>query len=330
MDAKPNGASMTDTPDGARRGALRIGIVDLFSPAPESWARYMFASAVEAAADRLGTAVDITAYGADMTRPTADCGIDWDGLPSLDGLIVTGGEPRYRAVEAEPALAVVDRILKDTADRVTSTVYSCQSAHAALHLLHGLSRSRLPRKRQGVYRHRVHARGPLTAGLPDTVLVPHSRWNTMPARELRRVGVTVALETGDGAWSLATGEDGLRHVFSQGHPEYLRETLLSEYRRDLRRYAAGEADHVPDLPQGYLTADAQDTLLTFAEKLRDQRDPELIKSFPDRAAAEGIDDGWLADSRAFFANWLRALDDSRERSADHRVDMALAPRRTGL
>ncbi|MFV2117498.1 homoserine O-acetyltransferase/O-succinyltransferase family protein [Streptomyces sp. Act-28] len=320
---------MTDTPDGTGRGAPRIGIVDLFSPAPRSWARYMFASAVETAADGLGMAADIRAYGADMTRPTADCGIDWDELPFLDGLIVTGGEPRYRAVEAEPALAVVDRILTETADRVTSTVYSCQSAHAALHLLHGLGRSRLPRKRQGVFAHRVRARGPLTAGLPDTVLVPHSRWNTMPTRELRRVGVTPALETEDGAWSLATGDDGLRHVFSQGHPEYLRETLLSEYRRDLRRYAAGEAEHVPNLPQGYLTADAEATLLAFAEELRERRDPELLGSFPDRSAVEGVDDGWLAHSRAFFANWLRALDDSRERSTDHRVDMALARRRTG-
>jgi homoserine O-succinyltransferase len=328
MNVKPNGDTMTDTPD-VTDGLLRIGIVDLFSPAPESWARYMFATAVESAAGRLGLPVEVTAYGADMTRPTAECGIAWEELPSLDGLIVTGGEPRYRAVEAEPALAVVDRILAETAGTVTSTVYSCQSAHAALHLLHGLSRSRLPHKRQGVYPHRVRARGPLTAGLPDTVRVPHSRWNTMPTEELRRVGVTVALETEDGAWSLATGEDGLRHVFCQGHPEYLRETLLSEYRRDLRRYAGGEADHVPDLPQGYLTADARDTLLAYAEKLREQRDPELLKSFPDRAAAEGIEDGWLADSRAFFTDWVRALDLSRERSGQQRVDMALARRRTG-
>ncbi|CAL9411523.1 homoserine O-succinyltransferase [Streptomyces sp. NPDC095602] len=308
---------------------LRIGIADLFSPAPDSWARYMFASAVEGAADRLGLSVEIAAYGADLSLPVAECGIAWDELPDLDGLIVTGGEPRHPAVAAEPALAVVDRILTATADRVVSTVYSCQSAHAALHLLHGLERSRLPHKRHGVFAHRVHGEGPLTAGLGDRVLVPHSRWNAMPAGLLREAGVAVALETDDGAWALATGEDGLRHVFSQGHPEYLRETLLSEYRRDLRRYAAGEAGHLPDPPQGCLTADAREALLAFAEKLREQRDPGLMESFPDRAAADGVDDAWLADSRALFANWLTALDDSTKRSAKNRADLALARRRAG-
>ncbi|CAL9407253.1 homoserine O-acetyltransferase/O-succinyltransferase family protein [Streptomyces sp. enrichment culture] len=308
---------------------LRIGIADLFSPAPDSWARYMFASAVEGAAARLGLAVEVTAYGADLSRPAADCGIAWAELPGLDGLVVTGGEPRHHAVAAEPALAVVDRVLTATADRVVSTVYSCQSAHAALHLLHGLERSRLPHKRHGVFGHRVRADGPLTAGLPERVLVPHSRWNTMPAERLRRAGVTVALETDDGDWSLATGDDGLRHVFSQGHPEYLRDTLLSEYRRDLRRYAAGEAPHLPDPPRGCLTADAREALLTFAGKLREQRDPGLLGSFPDRAAADGVDDRWLADSRAFFTNWLTALDDSTERRLEHRADLVLARRRAG-
>ncbi|MEU4256379.1 homoserine O-acetyltransferase/O-succinyltransferase family protein [Streptomyces fradiae] len=309
--------------------ALRIGIADLFSPSPDSWARYMFASAVTDAADRLGLAVEVAAYGADLTRPVAECGIAWDELPGLDGLVVTGGEPTRAAVAEEPALAVVDRILTRTADRVASTVYSCQSAHAALHLLHGLERSRLPHKRQGVFGHRVRGAGPLTAGLRGRVLVPHSRWNTVPAEALRRAGVTVALESEDGAWSLATGGDGLRHVFSQGHPEYLRETLLSEYRRDLRRYAAGQAAHLPDLPRGYLRAEAEEALLAFAEKLREQRDPLLLESFPDRAAADGVDDGWLADSRAFFANWLGALDDTSKRRLEHRAELALARRRAG-
>ncbi|MGV4929290.1 homoserine O-succinyltransferase [Streptomyces sp. BHT-5-2] len=305
---------MSHTRHDSERRALRIGLVDLMSAVPNRPAQKMFRSAVESAATESGLPISFEYHAVDPNCAPEHCGIDWRRLVAADALLVTGSEPTRLDIESEPALAVVRRIIEDTADRVPSTLFSCQSAHAALYVLHGLRRRRLADKFTGVAEHRVsvpdHA---LTAGMSDGTPVPHSRWNSVPATELHRAGVVPLLETGGDDWHLAASPDGLRHLYCQGHPEYRRDTLLREYQRDLRRHLAGETEEFPRLPEPYLDATARELVLRYTEKLREQRDTGLLASFPAEAATEGILADWQSDTRSFLGNWLRAVARSTAR-----------------
>ncbi|SHM90782.1 homoserine O-acetyltransferase/O-succinyltransferase family protein [Streptomyces yunnanensis] len=305
---------MSHTSHGAERAALRIGLVDLMSAVPNRPAQKMFRSAVESAATADGLPITFDYHAVDPLCAPEHCGIDWRRLVTADALIVTGSEPTRLDIESEPALAVVRRIIEDTADRVPSTLFSCQSAHAALYVLYGLRRRRLPDKYTEVSAHRVSAPGhPLTAGMSDGVPVPHSRWNSVPTEELHRAGVVPLLEADGDNWHLAASPDGLRQLFCQGHPEYRRDTLLREYQRDLRRHLAGETDEFPELPEPYLDEPARELVLRYAEKMREQRDIALLSSFPTKSAMAGILADWQPDTRRFFGNWLHAVAGSTAR-----------------
>ena len=77
----------------------------------------------------------------------------------LDGLIVTGTEPRAAALTDEPYWRTLTKLIDWAEDHTISTVWSCLAAHAAVLHLDGIERRRLPRKLSGSVRLR-EARGP--------------------------------------------------------------------------------------------------------------------------------------------------------------------------
>lgn len=209
-------------------------------------------------------------------------------------------------------LETVIRIL-ETGGRLLSTLFSCLSAHAALHALYGAARSPLPRKRFGVFGHELtRPDHPLLAGLGGPVPVPHSRWNTVPAGTFAG-GAEVLLGLGGGEWHLAAGggEDGLRHVFFQGHPEYRADTLAREYRRDVRRYCEGATDRAPDLPAGCYTAETRDRLHALAARAAARRDPALLGALPQRLELRTAAD-WRVPAAVVARNWLTHLPLARK------------------
>ncbi len=303
----PKNATLNHAPYALpRRGArpdapLRIGIADLISTKPDSLTRRIFAAGVQAAAARLGLAVDVVGFGVNLDETPRIWDLDWD----FDGLIVSGSEPRSSSIGSEPILAFVERVLGECA--ATSTMFSCQSSHAALHLLHGLSRRRLPVRRHGTFEHDVHPSGVLATGMSGAVRVPHSRWNTVPRDELSDAEVSIVLDCPDNEWQLATSRDGLKYVFVQGHPEYLPDTMAREYRRELRRWIADDTRAFPGIPMRYFRAEAQQQLVEHAERIRVQRDPALLGEIPLAAGYADVEADWSADSNRFFTNWLAAI-----------------------
>ncbi|MDT9698130.1 homoserine O-succinyltransferase [Streptomyces sp. P17] len=289
---------------------LRVGIVDFMTAGPDGTARHLFSRAVDRAAQQLGCTVETTAYGVDTSRSVDLCGIDWTTIGRYDALVVTGSEPRHRSIGAEPLLPVVKRLLDVTrsdTEGPTSILFSCQSAHAALHIRHGLRRRRMDTKCVGVFDHWVSTTcHPLTAGMKGVVQVPQSRWNTVPSTELREAGVTPVLDSVGSDWTVAASADGLRHVFLQGHPEYLPDTLLREFRRDLRRYLAGESPTLPDLPHRTFSPSVEATLRNCVEHAAEHRDIRQLDVFP-HLSEHDVTSGWTADSHRFFANWLRGV-----------------------
>jgi homoserine O-succinyltransferase len=76
--------------------------------------------------------------------------------------------------------------------RVASTLLSCLSAHAALTIFDGIARMRFRRNARASSPD-VEAIDQLTEGLEPEILLPHSRWNTVPREALERAGYDVVI-----------------------------------------------------------------------------------------------------------------------------------------
>ncbi len=300
-------------------GAESFATKPLSAPEPAATG----ASPVEASESEVAVAF----FSIDPLRASTD--VDWPALVAMDALIISGSEPKAADIASEPSLAVVDRILRDCSG-AASLLFSCQSAHAALHLLHGLQRHRLPYRAHGAFDHWVHGAAldrvggvqpgahpgtALVEGLATPVRVPHSRWNAMTSADLRKEGVDILLDSEEAEWHLATGPDGLRHVFLQGHPEYLPDTMAREHRRDLRRWLSDPMRPFPAIPSRYFPHDTELTLLDLAVRLRTTFDPTLLDGFPLPTHHSEVMADWTADAEVFFANWIRAVAQARSTAA---------------
>lgn len=167
-----------------------------------------------------------------------------------DGLIITGaplGLVDYENVSYWPQLS---EILAWADGNVTSTLFLCWAAHAALYYYYGLQREIRGDKLSGVYWQQVvQPLSPLVRGFDDEFLVPHSRYAQVPTQKYRHHPDIHVLAEADvtGAY-LLQNSSGSR-VFVTGHPEYDLTTLNDEYQRDL---AAGLA---PKIPENYFRQD---------------------------------------------------------------------------
>src|SRR5271155_3773798 len=73
----------------------------------------------------------------------------WD--TPLDGLIVTGTEPRAKSLTDEPYWQTLSQIVDWARDHTASTVWSCLAAHAAVLHADGVERYPLKRKLFGTF-----------------------------------------------------------------------------------------------------------------------------------------------------------------------------------
>ncbi len=102
---------------------------------------------------------------------------------SPDLLIVTGANPIETYIENELYWNDLAELLTWSRRHVSSTLLSCLSAHAALTVHDGISRIRLPAKCTGVFSQTVHVAHPLANGIDQEIVLPLSRWNSVPLKE---------------------------------------------------------------------------------------------------------------------------------------------------
>lgn len=228
----------------------------------------------------------------------------WDDAP--DALIITGCEPHSPDLTREPYWPAMTQLLEWATDHVGSTIASCLAAHAALLHFDGVRRHRLPRKCSGVYGQFVQRSEPLATGLSGHVAMPHSRQNSVPTAALMVHQYRMVLVSAVVGWTVAVKErHGNLLVLMQGHPEYDSDTLLFEYRRDIRRFLRGERETYPALPVGYFSPVAERVLDDMRRRAtRGPRDPELITQFPTKRLRADLRDCWRGDARRLYANWL--------------------------
>ena len=191
----------------------------------------------------------------------------------FDGMIITGAPVENMPFEQVAYWRELEEILDWTATNVTSTLFICWGAQAALHYFYGIKKHPLKEKCFGIFAHQRVFDGeqePLMRGISDEFHMPHSRHTIIYAEDIKNVPdlKILAFSRRAGA-SIIKSRDNKR-VFVTGHMEYDRDTLKKEYERD----KANGLDIKP--PVNY-----------FADK-------EMTK----------VKMNWSSTANLFYINWL--------------------------
>jgi homoserine O-succinyltransferase/O-acetyltransferase len=234
----------------------------------------------------------------------------------LDGLIVTGTEPRASKLDEEPYWNEFTRLVDWAEDRTVSTVWSCLAAHAAVLHLDGIGRQPLPRKLSGVFDCIKSAHHRILAAVPSRWSVPHSRYNGVPEELLVQHNYQILGRSAETGADLFVKKGNSLFVFFQGHPEYQPDTLFREYRRDAGRFLAGERDDYPEMPSGYFDMDAAAALTAFREEALSNRDAELIARFPSFGVDSKLSYAWRQPAVRIYSNWIDYLAQYRYRGSN--------------
>lgn len=154
----------------------------------------------------------------------------------FDGLIITGAPVENINFEEVKYWKELEGIFEFARTNVTSTIFICWGAQAALHYFYGIEKHALPEKLFGIYKHRrVVQYESLLKGMDDEFFMPHSRYTTISPGDVRKVGELQLLAESDKAGASIIKSRDDKFFFITGHAEYDRDTLKLEYERDLAR-----------------------------------------------------------------------------------------------
>lgn len=217
----------------------------------------------------------------------------------LDALIITGANVANPQLDQEPFWNPLIEVARWAESNVASTLCSCLATHALLRHSHGIERQPLPSKRWGVYRHRLtDASHPLVRDINTQFDVPHSRYNDISRAQLEAAGLHVLAESNEGGVHLAVSPDRARVVYFQGHPEYDRNSLLKEYKRESKRYLRGDLETRPPFPEHYFSPSVQETMEAAWS------DPDSVIDVVEQQIEGRLDNTWGDTAKAVFNNWL--------------------------
>ncbi|HLH29159.1 MAG TPA: homoserine O-succinyltransferase, partial [Acidimicrobiales bacterium] len=234
-----------------------------------------------------------------------------------DAVVVTGAEPGGDRLADEPTWPELQRLFEWIEEAARPAFLSCLAAHAALLVYDGLERRRLPAKCSGVFPQQVARHHQLGQGLPQTVPMPHSRYNDVPLEAVVGAGYEPVLHSLEVGWTIDARRRGRSLlVLAQGHPEYSATTLLREYRRDVGRYLDRARDELPVLPRRCVEGPKAVALRRFHERLASlSRSPALIDEFPIDVRSVHLRAPWAAPAARLVHNWLSDVWVSTRRSA---------------
>jgi homoserine O-succinyltransferase len=152
--------------------------------------------------------------------------------------------------------------------------------------------------------------------------MPHSRWNDLPEEALRPAGYRILTRSDAGVDTFMKQQKSL-FVFFQGHPEYEADTLLLEYRRDIKRFLRRESDTYPNLPKGYFDTDTAAAWTEIKERALSDRSEDIISQFP-QPAPDAAASAWLPDAARVYRNWLSHMSSQKSRRLQAKTGVLLA------
>ena len=225
----------------------------------------------------------------------------------VDGLIVTGSEPRSPVLADEPYWASFTKLVDWARENTVSTIWSCLAAHAAVLHLDGIERQPFGEKLSGVFNCVKATPHALTAGTPALWGIPHSRYNDLPEKSLLARDYRLLSRSRDAGVDMFLKQANSLFVFIQGHPEYDQAALLREYRRDVTRFLNGERKLYPGMPQNYFGAELAAMLADFRSRAEPNRTPDMLAGFPFGKALEDLAYVWRRPAVCIYENWLSYL-----------------------
>jgi len=225
----------------------------------------------------------------------------------LDGLIVTGAEPKTELLQQEPYWPELAGIIDWAKTNTTSTIWSCLAAHAAVLHLDRIERRRFPAKCSGVFASARAADDPLLDGLRWPLRIFHSRHNDLAEGDLVAGGYRVLTRAPGAGVDIFVKRYQSLFVFFQGHPEYDPMSLRGEYLRDVGRFLNGTQENYPAAPAGYFDRDTAAALDDFHLRALAKPDPAMIAEC--RAILDRADVSFDRRGAAgtIFRNWLTYL-----------------------
>lgn len=156
----------------------------------------------------------------------------------FDGMIITGAPVENMDFEKVAYWKELEEILDWTKTNVTSTLFICWGAQAALHYFYSIKKHPLKEKCFGIFAHRRIRDGvaePLMRGISDEFHMPHSRHTIIYAKDILHINELRILAYSKKAGASIIKSCDNRQVFVTGHMEYDRDTLKKEYERDLSK-----------------------------------------------------------------------------------------------
>jgi len=232
----------------------------------------------------------------------------------LDGLIVTGTEPRAPNLAEEPYWDSFVQLVDWAKENTTSAIWSCLAVHGAVLYLDGINRSPLANKCIGVFDQDRMIDHPLLHGISSRLKIPHSRWNEIGEVSLASSGYSIITKSAAaGVDAFVKQQRNSLFVYFQGHPEYDAQSLLGEYRRDVGRFLRREIESYPTMPKGYFDADAEDLLTAFQRHALSDRRIEVFGSFPVDTVATNLKNSWRSAAIRIYQNWISYLSSRADR-----------------
>lgn len=186
-----------------------------------------------------------------------------------DGLILTGAPLESINFEDVRYWEQLKEIMTWAQKHVSSSLYICWGAQAALYHHFGVPKYDLPEKCFGIYPHRVVYNHRLLHNMHPEFMMPNSRHTEVHSSDLPPECQVIAESDETGVGIMVSNEG--REVYVVGHLEYEPLTLHNEYMRDL------EKGLVIAPPHNYYINNVSD---------------------------QGVDYVWEGACKQFFCNWL--------------------------
>jgi homoserine O-succinyltransferase/O-acetyltransferase len=189
-----------------------------------------------------------------------------------DGLIITGAPVEQMPFEDVIYWRELTEILSWARNNVTSSLFICWGAQAALYHYYGIPKYPLDKKMFGVFKHtKVESTNPILRGFDDVFYVPHSRHTEIRRQDILKVQELIILSESEESGIYMVASRNGREFFLTGHSEYSAETLDIEYKRDL-------AKNLPiEMPKNYYLND-------------NPKNPPVVR--------------WRSQANMLFVNWL--------------------------
>jgi len=162
----------------------------------------------------------------------------WDEIKdnNYDGLIVTGAPVETMNFDEVDYWQELATIFDWAQMHTYGQLYICWGAQAAMHHFYGIEKHEREDKLFGVYpQRRLHMAHPLVRGFDDIFNVPVSRYTASNYEQIKDTPGLVPLADCEETGVCMAADDVHHRLFMFNHLEYDRESLDSEYQRDISR-----------------------------------------------------------------------------------------------